>query len=107
LHPAADEDDDTMPIFAVQYSYDPSRTEDRDAHRPEHRAYLQQLADAGTVLVRGPYTDDDAPGALLVLRADTAAAVGAALDADPFNREALIIDRVIREWDPVGDHPWG
>jgi len=33
--------------------------------------------------------------------------VADALDGDPFNRERLIIERTVREWAPVGDHPWG
>lgn len=96
-----------MPIYAVQYVYDPNRNADRDTHRPEHRRYLQSLADARSMLVRGPYSDDGAPGALLVLRADSPDAVAAALDADPFNREGLILDRVIREWSPIGDDVFG
>lgn len=97
----------SMPIYAVQYRYDPSRDADRDIHRKEHRAYLQSLADAGTILVRGPYADSDAPGALLIVQAGSPDEVADALDGDPFNRERLIIERTVREWAPVGDHPWG
>ncbi|WP_029135363.1 YciI family protein [Nakamurella lactea] len=97
-----------MPIYAVQYDYQPDRDADRDTYRPEHRAYLQSLQDAGTVLLRGPYTDAaGGPGALLVVRAESPDAVGAALDPDPFNREGLIRNRTVREWTPVGDHPLG
>ncbi|MDQ2849000.1 MAG: YciI family protein [Actinomycetota bacterium] len=96
-----------MPIYAVQYVYDPYRNADRDTHRPEHRAYLQSLADQGSMLVRGPYSDDGAPGALLVLRAESPDAVAAALDPDPFNREGLIIDRIVREWSPIGNDVFG
>lgn len=96
-----------MPIYAVQYRYHPSRDADRDIHRPEHRAYLQSLADAGTVLIRGPYADSGEPGALLILKAGAPDEVAHALDGDPFNREGLIIERTVREWTPVGDHPWG
>lgn len=95
-----------MPIFAVEYTYDPARGDDRDRVRPEHREFLQSLADAGTVLVRGPYTDDGPPGALIVVSAVDAAAALVALDPDPFHREGLIVDRTPREWAPVGDHPW-
>jgi uncharacterized protein YciI len=97
-----------MPIFAVQYHYQPGRDADRDAHRPEHRAYLQSLADSGTILLRGPYTDtQDGPGALIVVRADSPDAVATAMDPDPFNREGLIEQRVVREWTLIGDHPLG
>lgn len=95
-----------MPIYAVEYTYDPDRGHDRDRVRPEHREFLQSLAEAGTILVRGPYSDDLPPGALIVVAADDAAAALLALDPDPFHREGLILERTLREWTPVGDHPW-
>lgn len=95
-----------MPIFAVEYLYDPDRPDDRDRIRPEHRAFLQSLAETGTILVRGPYADDQPPGALIVVSADDAAAALRALDPDPFHREGVILERTLREWTPVGDHPW-
>lgn len=97
-----------MPIFTVQYNYRADRDADRDTHRPEHLAYLQSLQDAGTILMRGPYVDaGQAPGALLLLRAESPDAVALALDPDPFNREGLIAERIVREWTPIGDHPLG
>lgn len=97
-----------MPIYAVQYLYQPGRDADRDTHRPEHRDYLQSMADAGTILLRGPYADaEGGPGALIIVRADSPEAVAAAMDPDPFNREGLIEQRVVREWTLVGDHPLG
>src|SRR5699024_7386196 len=41
------------------------------------------------------------PGALLIVRADSADAALAALGGDPFQRERLIVDRSVREWDVV------
>lgn len=95
-----------MPIYAVQYTYDPDRGDDRDRVRPEHREFLQSLADAGTILLRGPYSDDLPPGALIVVTAENAAAALVALDPDPFHREGFIMARTSREWAPVGDHPF-
>lgn len=97
-----------MPIYAVQYHYQPDRDADRDRHRDEHRGYLQSLTDSGTILLRGPYADaNGGPGALLVLRAESPEQVTTALDPDPFNREGLIRERVVREWTLVGTHPFG
>ena len=56
-----------MPTYAVRYTYD-ERTDVRDTFRAEHRSYLSALAEHGTLLGSGPFTDGD-PGALLVFRA--------------------------------------
>ena len=100
-----------MPIFAVQYAYDP-RTTVRDRVRPQHRRYLAQLVEDGVLLASGPYmgrtegtSDDEPDGALLLVRADSAEHVGKALDADPFAVEGLVATRTIRPWQPVLG-PW-
>ena len=62
--------DDAMPTYAVRYTYD-ERTDVRDHFRAEHRSYLSALAEHGTLLGSGPFTDGD-PGALLVFRAAVA-----------------------------------
>ena len=93
-----------MTLFAVQYLYD-DQTRRRDKVRPEHRVFLSTLFDQGSLLASGPLPDDDAPGALLIMSAASAAEVGTLLDADPFHREGLIKGRVVREWTPVFG-PW-
>lgn len=92
-----------MATFAVLYTYvdDPARL---DEVRPEHRSFLTALHEAGTVLASGPFTTGDA-GALLLVRAESAAAVAEILDRDPFREGALIAGRTIREWKPVIG-PW-
>ncbi|MDE9364846.1 YciI family protein [Luteipulveratus sp. YIM 133132] len=85
-----------MATFAVQYTY----TDDdagRDKHREEHRAYLTKQ---DGVLLSGPFLDFPA-GALIVVRADDEDAATALLDADPFHREGLIAERLVREYQPV------
>jgi len=93
-----------MPTYAVRYTYD-ERADVRDVVRPEHRAYLTGLADQGAVLGSGPFADDDAPGALLVFRADDEDALDALLAADPFAREGLVARTEVRAWDVVIG-PW-
>ena len=92
-----------MPTYAVRYTYD-ERTDVRDVFRAEHRSYLAALAEHGTLLGSGPFTDGD-PGALLVFRAASPEVVGAILDDDPFVREGLVADSDVRAWDVVLG-PW-
>ena len=47
-----------MPTYAVRYTYD-ERADVRDQFRPEHRSYLAALAEHGTLLGSGPFTDGD------------------------------------------------
>jgi uncharacterized protein YciI len=92
-----------MPTYVVRYTYD-ERTDVRDAVRPEHRAYLGDLADQGVVLGSGPFTDGE-PGALLVFRTADREALDTVLAADPFRREGLVRETDVRPWDIVIG-PW-
>ncbi|NUU19656.1 hypothetical protein HP550_20630 [Cellulomonas humilata] len=92
-----------MPTYAVRYTYD-ERTDVRDQVRPEHRAYLTALAEHGTLLGSGPFTDGD-PGALLVFRAASPEVLDAILADDPFVREGLVAHSDVRAWDVVLG-PW-
>ncbi|MDT0164435.1 YciI family protein [Actinotalea sp. AC32] len=103
-----------MTSFAVRYTY-ADRPERLDAVRPEHRAFLRSLLEAGTLLASGPlvgpsteqaagedgHEGDAAPGALLLLRGRDVAEVLSVLDDDPFARESLVAHRSVRRWDPV------
>ena len=95
-----------MPFFAVTYTY-ADAADQRDLHRPAHRAFLRGLFDAGVLAASGPFPP--APGrpdgALLVLRADDEAGALAALDHDPFLLNGLIDDRSAQGWVPVTG-PW-
>ncbi|WP_129337173.1 YciI family protein [Cellulomonas endophytica] len=93
-----------MPIYAVQYTYD-ERTDVRDEVRPEHRAWLRDLADAGGVLGSGPFVDGDPAGALLVLRADDRDLLDELLRQDPFHRHGVVARTDVREWTPIIG-PW-
>lgn len=86
-----------MAIYSVEYRY----TDDsagRDAHRAEHRGYL---ADQPGLVVSGPYSDDRPAGALIILRAESLGEVEQIMAADPFQREGLVAERTIREFNPV------
>jgi uncharacterized protein len=92
-----------MAVYAVLYTYADGSDAARDTHRPAHRAFLQDLADQGIVLARGPWTDAGGPGALIVFRTGSAAEAEQLLDGDPFWTENLIVDRQVREWGLLGD----
>jgi uncharacterized protein YciI len=92
-----------MTTFAVRYTYD-QRSDVQDEVRPEHRAYLSDLADRGLLHGSGPFTDG-APGALLVFETTDRAALEVLLADDPFARTGVIAQVEIREWKLVIG-PW-
>jgi uncharacterized protein YciI len=87
-----------MAIFAVTYTYAQGSARARDEHRPEHKDFLESQFNAGRLRVSGPFGPDGAPGALLVLEAESGDELAALLDQDPFRREGLIAERTIRDW---------
>lgn len=93
-----------MTTYAVTYVYD-ARSDERDTHRPAHRAFLGGLYAAGVLLASGPVAAGEMQGALLILEADSVERVAAVLDADPFAVNGLVADRAITEWTVVFG-PW-
>lgn len=91
-----------MSIFAVQYTY----TDDaagRDAHRAQHRAYLDAPGEKATVVLSGPYAAGvgQADGALILVQADTVEDVLEHLASDPFQIKGLVERAQVRGWSPV------
>ena len=60
-----------------------------EAHRPTHRAYLQQLLDQGKLFAAGPFADGS--GALIVYEADTPEAAEELIQADPFHAAGVFL----------------
>ena len=89
----------TSAVFAVTYTYvqDPALL---DEHRPDHRAFLRGLHEAGSLLLSGPLGGEPA-GGLLILRGESAEEVLALLDQDPFRTVGAIAARAVRPWDVV------
>ena len=56
-----------MAVFAYQYTYDSTKTEEMDAIRPLHRGYLGEGAKAGKVLASGPFAGGKVPSSSSVL----------------------------------------
>lgn len=90
-----------MTVFAVEYVYDSARTEDIAALRPTHREFIAGLAEAGSLLASGPWLDNAAPGALLLVLADDVDGAQRLLDDDPFHLAHVITTRTVRPWNPV------
>ncbi|HLS50260.1 MAG TPA: YciI family protein [Actinomycetaceae bacterium] len=90
-----------MGIFAITYTYDTERSEDIARLRPTHREFLTGLNAEGQLLASGPWAENAAPGALLIVAAEDATAAQLLLDDDPFYRARLITQRTVRAWQPV------
>lgn len=85
-----------MPAFAAIYDYDPAGDQQRGELLGEHRAWLAELDNAGTLLEAGVLPDR--PGSIIaVVAADLEGAVNV-FDADPYWRTELVANRAISEW---------
>lgn len=71
----------------------------RQAHRPEHLAYLKSLGNA--LKFAGPFTAEDGEtmnGSLIVVEASSLAAAQGIAAADPFAKAGLFASVEIRPW---------
>lgn len=89
-----------MATYAVHYSYGDD-TDARMAARPAHRDFLDGLAGQGVCLVAGAYAPSEAPGGLLIFRADSKDQVSELLRDDPYQRGGFVTETKILEWGPV------
>jgi uncharacterized protein YciI len=79
-------------FYVIRGTDRPHSLEKRQAARPAHLARLEQLRDAGRLLLAGPFpaldTEDPGPagftGSLIVAEFDSLAAARAWADADPY-----------------------
>ena len=62
---------------------------------PEHAAYMDQLVNAGIVVLGGPLADEER--VVLAIDADSEEAIRGMLAEDPWNGSHLVIDS-IDEW---------
>jgi len=81
----------------VEYSYIDD-TDKLNAHRPDHRTYLETLVSSGQMLAFGRFGSDGPAGALLIVEAPSADSVELLLADDPFKRHGLIGSHRVREW---------
>ncbi|MGC4107644.1 MAG: YciI family protein [Thermomicrobiales bacterium] len=73
-----------------------SSAEARIAHRAEHRVYLKQLVDAGSLLMAGPFADER--GGVMILEAEDEAEVLRLLADDPFTINGVFATTEVRPW---------
>lgn len=88
-----------MPTFAITYTYSDDAAA-RDEVRPIHKDFLEAQYNAGTLRASGPI-NDDTPGALLIISAESKDEVTKLMDSDPFMQRGLIAKREIRDWNIV------
>jgi uncharacterized protein YciI len=67
--------------------------------RPAHREFLKKQADAGTVLVAGPLTDDT--GGVTLYQAEDEAALYEIINQDPYHLEGAVAERTVRGFKPT------
>jgi len=68
----------------------------RMAHRVEHRRYLNQLVEEGSLLMAGPFADER--GGLIVFEAEDEATVQRLMENDPFTINGVFATTEIRPW---------
>ncbi|MGN6445668.1 YciI family protein [Amnibacterium sp.] len=66
---------------------------------PRHRAFLDEFAKSGEILLIGPFLDPVNDGAMTVFR--TREAAERFRDGDPFIHEGLVARARILDWDPL------
>lgn len=88
-----------MSFYAVQYLY--RADADVAAVRPEHRAYLRTLVEAGQLRASGPYVGTERDSALLIFEAGDRASVQALIDADPMSIHGVLESSTATEWNPI------
>ena len=92
-----------MALFAV-FNHYTDQAELVAKIRPQHRLFLGELLQQGTVAAYGPL--GDASQGLVIVQAESANDAERLMDQDPLFREGLIADRTILEW-TVANGPFG
>ena len=69
-------------LFVIIGHDAPDGKDKRPQHRPAHLAHLEPLAQAGKVLLAGPFTDGT--GSLIVIDAESREAAWALVARDPY-----------------------
>ncbi len=84
----------------ISYLQDPAVV---GSHRPNHRAYLTSLLEAGKLVAAGPFTDDS--GALIVYEAEDRAGAEELIRNDPFHAAGVFLKWDVRPWKTVFANP--
>lgn len=84
--------------YAVHYTYGLDSADARLEHRDAHVQFLLGLQEQEALLLCGAYSDDQHPGALLVVAAESADQARSTVEQDPYHQRGLIDDIAVREW---------
>lgn len=87
-----------MARFVVELVYGPDEDKRLEV-RPEHREYSRGLAERGTLLAGGPYTDGK--GAQIIYETADETELQDVLAADPYTKAGVIASTTIRQWEVV------
>ncbi|MDO5747518.1 MAG: YciI family protein [Actinomycetaceae bacterium] len=97
-----------MNVYAIEYIYDPDAEPQMAKIRPQHRNFLTQLFNEGTLLIGGAWIADNhdsatakKPGALLLMHTQSDKEALEILHNDPFYINNFIIERTIHRWNPL------
>lgn len=68
-----------------------------------HLEYLKDLIREGSLLMSGPLQDskEGEKEAILIFKAEDREALQRLIEGDPYWKEGLVADHVIREWNPM------
>ena len=88
------------PVYAVSFYTVAAGQFDRVREvYPRHRAYLDEFAKSGQIIMIGTFADPISDGSMAIFR--SRAAAEAFRDADPFVLERLVGESRILDWDPL------
>jgi uncharacterized protein YciI len=90
----------TAVYYLLIYELVDDYTERRPAFREEHLTLAREVNERGELLFAGAYADPP-DGAALVFRADDDSVVRDFVAHDPYVREGLVKQWVIRQWSVV------
>jgi len=88
-----------MTVYAVNYFYSDDK-ETIDALRAEHRVWLREQLEAGSLLASGPLVTEE-PLALLIWRSEDIETLSGLLNQDPFNIAGVVKEITITEWNAL------
>lgn len=87
-----------MSVYAVTYNFS-SDPDEVNQIRPDHRVWLSEKLESGSLLASGPMVDR--PAALLIFKSDSIEELNVLLDQDPYEIAGVIGERTIEAWNPV------
>jgi uncharacterized protein YciI len=94
-------------LFALICTDKPDRLAVRMNTRPDHLAYLRDLASTGALKFAGPFVDAEGKpnGTLAVIEAEDRAAAETIASSDPYAKAGLFAGVEIRPWNWVINNP--